>query len=114
MVWEYRLEDERYSIEAGQLKGRSLPQWFLDEPPVFKGDEFYFQAFNDLNTCRQVGMEVGPIPWHRITEYGREAGLDDSIRKAFVRIIRAMDDAYRAFKSGQSTNTVEIKSKPEA
>lgn len=58
------------------------------------GDEFYINAFRLLSTERQIGMELGEIPWSKIVEYGCRAGLDQDMVDALVFIIREMDGAY--------------------
>jgi len=39
-------------------------------------------------------MGLGAIPWSKIVEYGRTAGLDGDMIAIFVSIIRAMDAKY--------------------
>ena len=65
------------------------------------GDEFYFKAFWDLSTCRQIGMGQGPIPWDKMIEYGHVAGLDDDMTDVLVGVIRAMDAAYLKWEDAQ-------------
>lgn len=71
-------------------------------PALEPGDEFYLRAFWDLNTTRQIGMDLGPIPWNRIVEYGERAGLDHDLINPFVRIIRLMDAAYREWNEAEA------------
>lgn len=71
-----------------------LPQWFLDQPVIPEGAEFFYNAFWDLSTERQIGMGLGPIPTSRIDERAREAGLDYDTALMFRQVIRAMDTAY--------------------
>lgn len=59
-------------------------------------------AFWDLNTCRQIGMGLGQIPWDKIVEYGYHAGLERVIIDPFVRIIQTMDAKYLNWKEEQS------------
>ncbi len=79
-----------------------MPQWYLDEPPLCVGDEFYFKAFWDLDTTRSYGMELGPIPWNLIVDYAERAELDEELKEPFVRIIRGMDNTYRGWQQEQS------------
>ncbi len=51
-------------------------------------------AFKRLNSCRQMGMVVGPIPWDRIVEYALREGLDPDFIDTFVAIIEEMDQSY--------------------
>jgi hypothetical protein len=83
-------------------KGRNLPDWYLEEPVLLPGEDFYINAFWDLSTCRQIGMDSGPIPWDKIHEYGLHTGLDDDILKMFVSIIRTMDTGYLDWQTEQT------------
>ena len=95
-------EEKKFSIEAGILKGRELPQWYLDEPPLEPEDFFYIQAFQDLNTTRALGFSVGPIPWNRITEYADRIGLESDVAGGFALVIRTMDAAYTDWAQKQA------------
>jgi hypothetical protein len=75
-------------------KGRELPDWYLEQPVLQAGDEWYLEAFRDLNTTRSVGMGLGPIPWDRAREYGLYAGLDDANMPVFLAVMQAMDSLY--------------------
>ncbi len=64
-------------------------------PPLFVHEAFYWQAFHELSTCRQVGMILGPIPWAAIRDYCEDLGIDDEDERAdFTMIIRLLDDVY--------------------
>ena len=97
-----RCERDGFSIDAALDKGRDLPDWFLEEPPLLPGDQFYLDAFWDLSTCRPVGMSEGPIPWTSIVEYWRMSGLDDDTMELFVGVIRAMDAEYMIWRNDQA------------
>lgn len=58
------------------------------------GDEFYIKAFFDLSTERQLGMNVGPIPWSNILAYASYSGLEADMIDVFIYTIREMDAAY--------------------
>lgn len=89
-----RYQRDGFSVDAAIAKGRPLPDWYLDQPEIAPGDDFYLRAFNNLGTCRQIGMSVGPIPWDRCIDYAERAGLEPDLIDAFVSVIRAMDAAY--------------------
>ncbi|WP_313392030.1 hypothetical protein [Sphingobium yanoikuyae] len=57
---------------------------------------FYYDAFWNLHTERQVGMAQGPIPDSAIKAYAAdpELQLTNRERWAFRDIIRAMDNTY--------------------
>lgn len=80
-------------------KGREPPDWYLDQPEIVPGDEFYLSAFYELSTTRDTGFGSGPIPWQHILAYSNSSGFEDDVRDAFIRIIRAMDRSYLAWVS---------------
>lgn len=51
-----------------------------------------WQAFNELQTCRPIGMSVGPIPWVAIDAYARAKDIAETER--FERLIRALDSEF--------------------
>jgi hypothetical protein len=61
---------------------------------VVRGDEFYMRAFWELSSTRSFGMAVGPIPWHRIVQYGDRAGLDGEMMRIFEYVMRGLDEDY--------------------
>jgi hypothetical protein len=61
---------------------------------LVRGDEFYMHAFSELSSCRQFGDTIGPIPWHRIRQYGETRGLDEDMLRVFEHVIRLLDEAY--------------------
>ena len=88
------MQRDGFSVEAAERKGRSLPQWFLDQPEVPEGGEtdFIFAAFEDLATCRN---EAGSIPWSEARLYALHYGLDANAFAQFWLIVKAMDAAER-------------------
>ena len=90
-----RFERDGFSIEAGLAKGRAeLPEWYLNEPHVLTGEEFYLSAFEELGSTRHLGMAIGPIPWTAMMDYAAFHRLSRENAIAFVRIIRIMDGEY--------------------
>lgn len=63
------------------------------EPPfVLAGDEFFLEAYWELNTCRYIPN--GPVPWTAIMEFARFSQLSPDIVPMFVRAVRAFDVAF--------------------
>lgn len=85
---------ERRVLEQCYTGRRPKPQWLENSPALMPGLDFYFVAFNELTTCRAIGMGVGPIPWTSIQEYADRAELDSDERDNLTYLIRAMDNAY--------------------
>lgn len=57
---------------------------------------FYYEAFWEVSSDRQVGMGLGGIPFTAIDRYAARYGITDQDRfDAFRRTMRAMDAEYR-------------------
>ena len=54
------------------------------------------RAFAHLDTCRSIGMDVGPIPWTAIDLYAERRNLRGRAREVFEVCIATMDRAYLA------------------
>jgi hypothetical protein len=90
-------------VEAALRKGRDLPSWYLDEPPLDPGCVWILAAWGDLNTCRTMGAaDLGPIPWTAIVAYADRLGLDWTMGRALAIVVRSMDEAYRAWHREQA------------
>lgn len=83
-------------MESGQYQQATgkVPDWWDKCPPMVRGDDFYIRAFWELSSCRDFGMGVGPIPWHRIIQYGERKGLDRGMMEVFERVVRELDEVY--------------------
>lgn len=71
--------------------------------------QFYWTAFNDLSTDRQIGMGVGPIPYSAIRSYA----TDYNIRSRdefdyFLRLMMAMDTRYLQSANASNKNEPEM------
>lgn len=76
--------------------GRQLPDAFLDRPRLAAEWEFFWTAFWELTTDRQLGFGVeGRIPSTSIRAYAADHGFDDpDLYRWFLAIIREMDAEY--------------------
>ena len=63
------------------------------------------RAFDELGTTRQIGMGLGPIPWHRILQYAGHAGLDGDMTRVFKAVMRAMDGVYLDWQAERAKRT---------
>jgi len=73
---------------------RPLPERIQNAPDLLTGLELYFDAFIELNTCRQQGWGPGPIPWWCIQEHADFLGLTDEESEDLRYHIRMMDEAF--------------------
>ena len=102
LLWELRFSRDGWQVQTAQAKGRDLPEWYLDEPEIWPGDDFYLSAFYELSTTRSLAFATGPIPWHHIVGYADQAGLDEDMSGTFHAVIRAMDNAYLKWASEEA------------
>lgn len=70
------------------------PAEIRNAPEVFFGLELFFTAFWDLNSERQMGWGVGPIPFTSILEYADRHGIYGEQLDDLVFYVKAMDSAY--------------------
>lgn len=65
-------------------------------PAMFPANGWLFDAFMALDTCRAVGMAMGPIPWVAADCYARRLELDDEDFAVMWSVLHRADTAYRA------------------
>lgn len=66
---------------------------------------FYWVAFNDLSSERQIGMGLGPIPRSAIMAYAAESGLYGDAAEHFAIIIRMVDVEYMRITNSTSKDS---------
>lgn len=54
----------------------------------------YVNAWNDLSTCRQVGMAMGPIPFDKIVIWAEVHRLDYEEILLLNHVIRQLDNDH--------------------
>jgi hypothetical protein len=79
-------------------EGLPLPKRIANAPTLFIGLELYYDAFWELDTCREVGWGWGPIPWSAIKDYAETFNFDDEQRDDLYYFIRVMDNAYLRYR----------------
>lgn len=75
-------------------KGLDPPEVFFNQPRIEECNAFYWEAFQDLSTERQIGMGIGPIPRSATMSYASESGLFGDAAEQFASIIRMVDVEY--------------------
>lgn len=96
MLWWHRHGKHLKSYEELEAAGKARVKSLDDRPAVFPGNEWLFDAFMSLDTCRMVGMEAGPIPWTAADAYARRLRMDDDGMALLWGVIHRADTAYRA------------------
>lgn len=74
--------------------GKQVPA--IERRPTLTGWGWLWEAFWTLNTCRPIGMTVGPIPWTAVQRYAEVEGLGLEETDMLHQTIRHMDEALLA------------------
>lgn len=53
--------------------------------------EMGIRAWNDLSTCRPIGLAAGLIPWDRMKDWCDVEGLDADARRILIGALRYYD-----------------------
>jgi hypothetical protein len=96
--------DMEQSIIAQTLPHEQLPDVILNRPKVPDHLLFYYDAFWELDSERQLGMAAGPIPWSAIMLYADAYVLDSYMSELLLFFIRAMDRTYLKYQADQRKN----------
>lgn len=71
-----------------------------DEEPDIGPFDFYFDAFQELSSCRVNSMGLGPIPFTASIQYSSLYEIED--QEDFHYLIRTMDNALLSLESKKS------------
>ncbi len=72
-----------------------MPAEFYNRPKLLPGCDFYFEAFWELSSDRQIGMGVGEIPFSAIDRYAVRFDVHGDAFDTLRRVLRSMDAEYR-------------------
>ena len=61
------------------------------EPPQDNAMGVVLHAWEDLSTCRPIGMAVGPIPWTAAMEWCDRHDLDEQSARLLWSVIKRLD-----------------------
>jgi hypothetical protein len=75
-----------------------LPSRIQNAPEVEIGLGLFLNAFYDLDSCRPVGWEEGPIPWTAMAEYCLAHDIHGEQREALLHHVRALDLEYLKYR----------------
>ncbi len=98
MIWSLNYDKLGFSVEAGILKGRDPPDWYLKAPELPEGDPvalWVLEAYADLCSCRSFG---GPIPWTAFALYADRKSLSAEAAEALWPVIASIDRAERKWR----------------
>ncbi len=85
---------EQTIIRQAMRSGLPLPKAIQNAPELEQRLELYYHAYTELDSCRQIGWNLGPIPWTAIRQYCEMEELEGDQQMAMFYHIRAMDVAY--------------------
>jgi hypothetical protein len=90
--------EERMRVEC-ERTGEPLPDRIANAPELDDDLLFYFDAYLELSTERQIGMTAGPIPVSSLWAYcdrliALDVGFDSEDVYRFERIIKGLDSIY--------------------
>jgi hypothetical protein len=56
--------------------------------------DMVISCWRELETCRDFGMGIGPIPWTAIVAWAEVVGLDRDATWKLTQVIRKLDNDY--------------------
>jgi hypothetical protein len=75
-------------------RGLEPPAQYYERPELWPHNQFYWDAFWDLGSERQIGMGVGAIPRSAIKLYADEFDITGDEYDVFYRMLRMLDNHY--------------------
>ena len=72
--------------------GQHVPA--IEQRPTITGYAWLWEAFIELNTCRQNGMSVGTIPWTAVQHYAEVLKFNEEETWMLHDVIRYLDDLF--------------------
>ena len=97
-----RAESVQRQVEQQDLPFDRWPKFLQERPCLLPGLDLFLEAFNDLATCRAIGLSVGPIPFTAVLEYARFHDFDHETTEILVAHLRAMDTAFLRYHQGKA------------
>jgi hypothetical protein len=94
---EYLLEmgpHEQTIAKQAMRAGQQIPVRIANAPELHTGLELFVNAFFDLDTERQAGFSVGPIPWSKVREYAIAYRFDEDLTEDLMYFVKALDNAH--------------------
>lgn len=83
-------------------QGAALPPAIANAPTLDDGLEIFYAAFLELESTRQIGMAMGPIPRWAITIYCSEYGFDADLRQDMYDLVGLLDRTYMEHANKES------------
>ena len=100
-------KDEKKIAQECRARGMPLPNKMMNAPDLFLGLELYWDAFQDLVTCR---TGAGFIPWTAINEYAHVHRLDEEQLDDLTFFLGQMNSALSKWQEKKNGNQPKPKS----
>jgi len=72
-----------------------LPSKIQNAPEILAGLDFYYTAFMDMTSCRELGYgQVGPVSWLTIQRYCEVYGIEGESREDMFYHVHKLDRTY--------------------
>jgi len=81
--------------------GRAYPKVIADAPALLPEEVFYYNAYQDLGTCRLY--EGGYIPWTAVKEFALFYDLEEERFETLLRVCNLVDDGLKSGKGSKSS-----------
>lgn len=94
---------EQIILDQARKQNLPIPDKIKNAPELLPGLAFYYLAFKQLSTCRQIGMGEGPIPWLATEAYCTRHEVEGEDYDIFVALIEAMDMEYLKYRHGTTS-----------
>lgn len=98
-------------VEQAQKLGMPLPAVMANKPRLLMGLDFYWRAFWELSTDRDIGMAEGPIPWTAMNQWAIRYNIVNYEFDRFVILIKGMDSVYIDHRTKQHKKKLSSASK---
>jgi len=85
---------EQTIIHSCVKSGMAFPDAIANAPDLRVGLGLFWEAFWELDSCRSLGMGIGPIPWLAVNEYCTVLQIVGDQRFDMYYHIRELDKAY--------------------
>lgn len=89
-------------MELARTTGTPLPDKIKNRPYLIDGLMFYWRAFWELSTDRDIGMGEGPIKWSTVNTYAIRHDVQGDEFDILVLIMKGMDTVYLEKRAAQN------------
>jgi hypothetical protein len=92
--------------DQARKMGMPVPDPINDRPELMLGLQFYWYAFWELSSDRQIGMSEGPIPWSSMDRWCRRHGINGDEFDRFILMMKHMDSEYMKHRAKSNKKSI--------